>query len=113
MQEVVKEKVIFAVNCGRQSRCLNTIRTKQKKKSVIISRAIDIEKSPLECGQKGKRKNLIVEEIKGNLLFLRGEFCYAIKSNRHFGDGLNALLTAIYAIVRNNSSVAFNPITFP
>ena len=69
MQEVVKEKVIFAVNCGRQSRCLNTIRTKQKKKSVIISRAIDIEKSPLECGQKGKRKNLIVEEIKGKQEF--------------------------------------------
>lgn len=57
MQEVVKEKVIFAVNCGRQSRCPNTIRTKQKKKSVIISRAIDIEKSPLKCGEKEERRS--------------------------------------------------------
>lgn len=54
MQEVVKEKVIFAVNCGRQSRCPNTIRTKQKKKSVVISRAIDIEKSP--HSMPGKRR---------------------------------------------------------
>jgi len=63
MQEVVKEKVIFAVNCGRQSRCPNTIRTKQKKKSVIISRAIDIEKSPHKSGRKGERKTATREGV--------------------------------------------------